>query len=92
MWSDWRATCNAFPVFYGMALKGEPYRDPDGNPWPHVAAKPLLPDVTYSASTLSPGSSYGTVYFRVDGKGGVRVLDWDEVHAETQATSSAGSP
>ncbi|WP_237713933.1 hypothetical protein [Novosphingobium sp. Rr 2-17] len=78
-WSDWRASCeNAYPVFFGQSLKGARYRDSEGLEWPHVSPKPLSPHVIYSASTLSPGSSYGTVYFRLNGDGGVQNLDWRE--------------
>ncbi len=79
-WFDWRDSCdNTYPVFYGQSLKGGPYRDQGGTVWRHVAPKPLRPHVIYSASTLSPGSSYGTVYFRLDGTGGVQVLHWSDV-------------
>jgi hypothetical protein len=87
-WFDWRDSCeNAYPVFYGQLLKGGRYRGQNGAVWPHVSPKPLLANVIYSASTLSPGSSYGSVYFRLDGHGGVQVLDWKAV--ERSATPSS---
>lgn len=87
-WFDWRDPCsNAYPVFYGQPLKGRHYRDIHGVEWRHVAPKPLLANVTYSASTLSPGSSYGTVYFRLDGRGGVTVLDREEVERPVGTSS-----
>lgn len=87
-WFDWRDSCdNTYPVFYGQSLKGDPYRDPGGTVWRHVAPKHLRLHIIYSASTLSPGSSYGTVYFRLDDKGGVEVLHWEDVERAVATTS-----
>ncbi len=84
-WFYWRNECaNEYPVYYGQPLKGAPYRREDGSEWGHVAPKPLSPHVVYSASTLSPASSYGTAYFRLDGKENVENLTWEE--AQAQAT------
>lgn len=88
-WFDWRATCvNEYPIFYGQSLKGNPYRDGYGEVWPHVRPKPLKPGVIYRASTLSPGSSYGSAYFRLNGSGGVENLTWEQVVAQTGAVTS----
>jgi hypothetical protein len=87
-WFDWRDACaNAYPVFYGQPLKGTRHRDLHGIEWAHVAPKALLANTIYSASTLSPGSSYGTVYFRLDGRGGVRMLDWKVVERPSAPSS-----
>ncbi|MFT4056076.1 MAG: hypothetical protein QM681_16350 [Novosphingobium sp.] len=87
-WFDWRGPCeNTYPVFYGQALTGWRYRDQYGAQWRHVAPKPLLANIIYSASTLSPGSSYGTVYFRLDGKGGVQVLDRSDFERPVASSS-----
>lgn len=92
MWSDHRTVCNAYPAFYGVPLEGEPYRGIDGTPWPRVGPRPLRLGVTYSASVRSPGSSYGTVRFRLDDRGGVQVFDLPEVEGAANATSSTASP
>lgn len=78
-WYEWRDTCNDFPVFYGQALQGVRTTFPDGDVATIVRPKSLRKNVIYEASTLSPGSSSGGIYFRLDGKGHVENLTYEQV-------------
>ena len=62
---------NPFPIIYGATFVAVAGGTDSMEP---VPAKPLMPNITYEVSILSPGSAYGGGRFRLDGQGQVENL------------------
>ena len=55
---------NPFPLYYGQRLRGVPF-DYGASEYSSVKAKPLLVGEIYEVGTNSPGSNYGSGWFRI---------------------------